>query len=370
MPRFTSAADFDHATPARTGVLLIQLGTPDAPEPGAVRRYLKEFLSDPRVVEIPRLAWWPILNGIILNTRPRKSAAKYAQIWTEDGSPLAVYTARQAKMLRGYLGERGLDLEVAHAMRYGNPSIPQVLRELRERNVTRLLVLPLYPQYAGSTTATGMDAVSAEFSTWRNLPELRTVRSFHDYPPYIDALVERVRASWTDEGPPDRLVMSFHGVPRRTLLLGDPYHCECLVTGRLLAQRLGLPPERCLVTFQSRFGRAEWLQPYTDRTLEKLGREGTGRVDVVCPGFVSDCLETLEEISIEARRTFIDAGGKEFRYIPCLNDHPAFVAALASLVQQHVGGWPALVPGPEAAAAGERALEERRQRAIALGAVR
>jgi len=370
MSRFTSAADFDHATPARTGVLLIQLGTPDAPKPGAVRRYLKEFLSDPRVVEIPRLAWWPILNGIILNTRPRKSAAKYAQIWTEDGSPLAVYTARQAKMLRGYLGERGLDLEVAHAMRYGNPSIPQVLRELRERNVTRLLVLPLYPQYAGSTTATGMDAVWAELSTWRNLPETRTVRSFHDYPPYIDALVERVRASWTDEGPPDRLVMSFHGVPRRTLLLGDPYHCECLVTGRLLAQRLGLPQDRCLVTFQSRFGRAEWLQPYTDRTLEKLGREATGRVDVVCPGFVSDCLETLEEISIEGRRTFIEAGGKEFRYIPCLNDHPAFVGALASLVQQHMGGWPALSPGPEAAAAGERALAERRQRAVALGASR
>ncbi len=370
MPRFSSVANFDHAMPARTGVLLIQLGTPDAPEPGAVRRYLKQFLSDQRVVEIPRLAWWPILNGIILTTRPRKSAAKYAQIWTEDGSPLAVYTARQAKMLRGFLGERGLDLEVAYAMRYGSPSIPQALRELRERNVTRLLVLPLYPQYAGSTTATGFDAVFEELAGWRNQPELRTVRSFHDFPPYIDALVERVRASWMDEGPPDRLVMSFHGVPRRTLLQGDPYHCECLVTGRLLAERLGLAPEQCLVTFQSRFGRAEWLQPYTDRVLEDLGRKGVGRVDVVCPGFVSDCLETLEEIAIEGRQTFIDAGGRDFRYIPCLNDHPAFVGALAALVQQHVGGWPALRPGPEAAVQGEQALAQRRARAVALGAQR
>ena len=370
MPRFTAASSFEHASPERTGLLLVQLGTPDAPEPGPVRRYLREFLSDPRVVEIPRLAWWPILNGIILTTRPRKSAAKYAQIWTDEGSPLAVYTARQATMLRGFLGERGLDLEVAHAMRYGRPSIPQALRELRQRNVTRLLVLPLYPQYSGSTTATGFDAVWEELASWRNLPELRTVRSFHDFPPYIDALVERVRASWMDEGPPDRLVMSFHGVPRRSLLQGDPYHCECQVTGRLLAQRLGLGPDRCVVTFQSRFGRAEWLQPYTDRVLEDLGRKGAGRVDVVCPGFVSDCLETLEEIAIEGRQTFIDAGGRDFRYIPCLNDHPAFVGALAALVQQHVGGWPVLRPGAEAAAQGEQALAQRRARAVALGAQR
>jgi ferrochelatase len=370
MSRFSSAADFDHAMPARTGVLLIQLGTPDAPQAGAVRRYLKEFLSDPRVVEIPRLVWWPILNGIILNTRPRKSAAKYAQIWTENGSPLAVYTGRQTTMLRGYLGERGLDLEVAYAMRYGRPSIAQALREMRERNVTRLLVVPMYPQYSASTTATGLDAVWAELSGWRNVPEVRTVRSFHDFAPYIDALVERVRASWMDDGPPDRLVISFHGVPRRSLLLGDPYHCECLVTGRLLARRLGLGSEQCVVTFQSRFGRAEWLQPYTDQVLRELGSKKVGRVDVVCPGFVSDCLETLEEIAIEGRQTFIEAGGGEFRYIPCVNDHPAFVAAMASLVQQHVGGWPVLRANPEAAAEGDQALQQRRQRAVALGAPR
>jgi ferrochelatase len=370
VPKFSAITDFDHASPARTGVLLVQLGTPDSPEPAAVRRYLAQFLSDPRVVEIPRLAWWPILHGIILRTRPAKSAAKYAQIWTDQGSPLAAYTARQATMLRGYLGERGIDLEVAWAMRYGNPSVPRVMRELRERNVTRLLVLPLYPQYAGSTTATAYDAVYGELGGWRNLPEVRAVRAFHDFAPYVDALVERVRSAWTHDGPPDKLVMSFHGVPKRTLLLGDPYHCECLVTGRLLAQRLGLGPDQYVVTFQSRFGKAEWLQPYTDRTLEALGRSGTGRVDVVCPGFVSDCLETLEEIAMEGRETFLHAGGKDFRYIPCLNDHPAFVGALASLVQQHVGGWPVLRPGAEASKQGEQALAQRRARAIELGAAR
>ncbi len=368
MSRYSSVSRFDHAAPARVGVLLVQLGTPEAPEPGPVRRYLKQFLSDPRVVEIPRLIWWPILNGIILTTRPRASARKYASIWTAEGSPLAVNTARQALLLRGALGERGVDVEVAWAMRYGSPSVPEVLQGMRERNVTRLLVLPMYPQYAGSTSATAMDAVWQELSGWRNQPELRSVRAFHDHPSYLDALVARIREAWTHDGPPDRLVMSFHGVPRRTLELGDPYHCECLATGRLLAQRLGLPPERALVTFQSRFGKAEWLQPYTDHTLEALGREGVGRVDVVCPGFVADCLETLEEIAMEGRDTFLEAGGKDYRYIGCLNDSPAFVSALADLVQTHTAGWPVqrLTPAQEQARAAE--LARRRERAIAAGA--
>jgi ferrochelatase len=368
MPRYSSVSRFDHATPARTGVLLVQLGTPEAPQPGPVRRYLRQFLSDPRVVEIPRAVWWPILNGIILTTRPRSSARKYASIWTDQGSPLAVNTARQAILLRGHLGERGVDVEVAWAMRYGEPAIPKVLRELRERNVTRLLVLPLYPQYAGSTSATALDAVWAELSGWRNLPELRTVRAFHDHPAYLDALAERIRQAWTHDGPPDRLVMSFHGVPRRTLELGDPYHCECLATGRLLAQRLGLSPERAIVTFQSRFGKAEWLQPYTDRTLEELGHQGVGRVDVVCPGFVADCLETLEEIAIEGRDTFLAAGGRDYRYIPCLNDSAGFASALADLVEAHAAGWPVKRLGPEALRARDEALARRRERAIARGA--
>ena len=370
MAHYTAIQKFDHASSARTAVLLVQLGTPDAPEPAAVRRYLGEFLSDPRVVEIPALLWKPILHGIILRTRPRRSAAKYAQIWTDLGSPLAVYTERQATLLRGYLGERGLDVEVAFAMRYGNPSVAQVLRELRERNATRILVIPLYPQYAGSTTATAFDAIWREFSHWRNVPAVRAIRDFHDFAPYIEALAERVRTAWGNDGTPDRLVMSFHGVPRRTLLEGDPYHCECLATGRLLAEKLDLPAERFVVTFQSRFGKAQWLEPYTDRVLADLGRQGVGRVDVVCPGFVSDCLETLEEIAIEGRETFLQAGGKEFRYIPCMNDQPAFIAALATLAQQHLGGWPVLRPNPEQARQGTQTLQARRDRAVARGAQR
>jgi ferrochelatase len=368
MPSFTAPARFDHASPPRTAVLLAQLGTPDAPEAGAVRRYLAEFLSDPRVVESPRVIWWPILHGVILRGRPAKSAQKYAQIWTPEGSPLAVNTRKQAAALSERLAARGLDIEVAWAMRYGNPSIPEVLRKLRERNVTRLLVLPLYPQYAGSTTASVADALWKELSTWRNQPELRMVRSFHDAPGYLDALAARIREAWTQDGPPDRLVMSFHGVPKRTLLMGDPYHCECLVTGRMLAERLGLAPGRWVVTFQSRFGRAEWLQPYTAATLEQLGAAGTGRVDVVCPGFVSDCLETLEEISMEGREIFLEAGGREFRYIPCLNDQPGFGDLLADLVEAHGAGWPmgALTPAQEAEQA--VGLARRRARALERGA--
>jgi ferrochelatase len=370
MSKRPDAAAFAHDRPSRTAVLLIQLGTPSAPEPGPVRRYLREFLSDRRVVEIPRAIWWPILHGIILTTRPAKSARKYAAIWTRDGSPLMVHTVRQAKLLRGYLGERGHDVDVACAMRYGQPSIAHALRALRERNLERLLVLPLYPQYAASTTATAFDAVFAELSTWRNPPELRLVKHFHDHPAYLDALAERIRASWGNDGPPRRLVMSFHGVPARTLALGDPYHCECHATGRLLAERLGLPADRWRLSFQSRFGRAKWLEPYTDATLAELGRGGAGRVDVVCPGFVSDCLETLEEIAIEGRQTFLSAGGKEFRYIPCLNDTPPLVRALSDIALHHMQGWPTRRPGPQDAQAAEAALRARAARAKALGAPR
>lgn len=367
MARYSAANAFDHSMPSSTAVLLVQLGTPDAPETSAVRRYLREFLSDPRVVEIPKLVWALILNGIILNVRPARSAEKYATIWTDEGSPLAVHTASQARRLGQALEARGHSIEVAWAMRYGRPALSQVMREMRERNVTRLLVLPLYPQYAASTTATAFDAVFSELSGWRNQPELRTIRNFHDDGPYIEALARHVEAYWAREGKPDVLVMSFHGVPRRSLLLGDPYHCECLVTGRLLAERLQLAPEQFRVTFQSRFGKAEWLQPYTDRTLEELGAQKTGRVDVVCPGFVSDCLETLEEIAIEGRQTFIAAGGSDYRYLGCVNDSAEFIAALARLVERHVAGWPGTATEP---ACPHAALAKRRERAVALGAER
>ena len=356
MDRFSASSSFSHRTPPRTAVLLVQLGTPDDPEPAPVRRYLKQFLSDPRVVEIPRLAWWPILNGIILNTRPRKSSAKYQAIWTPRGSPLLVHTRQQASLLRGALGEKAIDVEVAYAMRYGNPSLGKVLRELRERNVTRLLVVPLYPQYAASTTASVFDALARELCTWRNLPELRVVRNFHRDPGYIAALAADVRRQWETGSRGDKLVMSFHGLPRRSLTLGDPYHCECLATARLLADELGLKEDAWIATFQSRFGRARWLEPYTLPTLLALAKKGVGKVDVICPGFVADCLETLEEINIEARAAFLKAGGTDFNYIACLNESPLWIGALSDLAQRQMGGWPvAMLPED---------LQQRREAAL------
>jgi ferrochelatase len=322
-------------------------------------------------VEIPRLAWWLILNGIILRVRPRKSAEKYASIWTEQGSPLKHWSEQQTTLLRGYLGERGLDVDVALAMRYGSPSIADTLAALRERRIERLLLLPMYPQYSATTTATVFDEVHRQLTLTRNVPEVRWIKHFHDHPGYIAALAERVRDYWKQHGRAQdqggKLVMSFHGVPRRTLDLGDPYHCECHKTGRLLAEALGLGRDEYVVSFQSRFGKAEWLQPYTAPLLQQLGREGARRVDVVCPGFVADCLETLEEISMEGKEEFTEAGGGEYHYIPCVNDTPAFVHALADLVALHTQGWPV-----SRAAVQERAREAAaaRQRAAALGASR
>ncbi|MDY7576850.1 ferrochelatase [Herbaspirillum sp. RTI4] len=329
-----------HGRIDQTAILLVNLGTPDAPTTGDVRRYLKQFLSDPRVVEIPRALWWLILNGIILPFRSSRSAAKYASIWTNEGSPLKVHTERQASALQRLCEERGYRVRVAYAMRYGNPGVPAVLQQLKEEGCERILVLPAYPQYAAATTASIFDAVFAHFASVRNMPELRLVKHYHDSDAYIQALRHSVLAHWEQHGRPDKLVMSFHGVPKRTLLLGDPYHCECYKTARLLAQALELTPQEYMVTFQSRFGKAEWLQPYTAPSLMKLAREGIGRVDVMCPGFTSDCLETLEEISIEARHDFLEAGGKEFHFIPCLNDAPEWIDGLLTIAGEHMQGWP------------------------------
>ena len=343
MPRYLPEPGYRHGTEAKTAVLLINLGTPEAPSTAAVRRYLKEFLSDPRVVEIPRAIWWLILNGIILNVRPKKSAEKYASVWTPDGSPLKVHTERQAKMLRGFLGASGHHVLVDYAMRYGQPSIPATLSRLKDEGCTRILLLPLYPQYSSSTTATAFDAVSTWAATIRNQPEIRMIRSFADDPGYIDALASSVRQHWMANGHPTtsyRLIMSFHGVPRYTLDKGDPYHCECHKTARLLAEALNLAADEYQICFQSRFGRAEWLQPYTAPTLAALGKQGVQRVDVVCPGFPADCLETLEEIAIEGEAEFIQAGGQDFRYIPCLNERDEWIHALTSLAATHLQGWP------------------------------
>ena len=328
-----------HGSAARVGVLLVNLGTPEAPTPAALRNYLREFLSDPRVVEIPRIVWWPLLHGLILRLRPAKSARKYAAIWTPEGSPLAVWTEKQAKLLAGYLGQAGHDLVVRHAMRYGRPGIAQALDALRADGATRVLVLPLYPQYSASTTGSVFDAVAAWGAGARRVPELRFVHEYHDDPGYIDALAHRVLAHWQREGRGPMLLMSFHGVPERTLQLGDPYHCQCLKTARLLAERLGLAPEHYRVSFQSRFGKAKWLQPYTEPTLQQLARDGIDRVDVICPGFVADCLETLEEINMEARAAFLAAGGRTLHYLPCLNDAHEWIAALRALAECHLQGW-------------------------------
>lgn len=316
---FAKEPPFAHGQAPKTGVLLCNLGTPDAPTAPALRRYLAEFLSDPRVVEIPRLLWWLILHGIILRVRPAKSALKYASVWTPEGSPLRVWTQKQATLLRGYLGERGHQVVVSHAMRYGTPSIASALDAFKAEGVTRVLVLSAYPQYSAATTASVLDAVFAWGRTVRNVPELRFVNHYHDDARYIDALAQRITGYWQTHGRPDKLVLSFHGVPLRSLHLGDPYHCECHKTARLLAERLGLNPTQVLTTFQSRFGKAKWLEPYTEPTLQALAQAGVKRVDVCCPGFVADCLETLEEIAMEGRDAFMAAGGQAFHYLSLIH---------------------------------------------------
>ncbi len=358
--RFRTEPPHRHGQRARTALLLVNLGSPAEPTTGATRRYLAEFLSDPRVVEIPRAAWLLILHGIILRTRPSKSAAKYASIWTPEGSPLVAGTARLARMMQGYLGERNLPLLVRHAMRYGEPSVAQALDELRAEGADRILVLPLYPQYSATTTASVWDAIGQWATRARRIPEFRFIQHYHDDAGYVRALAADVRQHWLREGRGKMLVMSFHGLPQRSLALGDPYHCECLKTGRLLAQELGLEDSHYRVTFQSRFGRAQWLQPYTEPTLRELAASGLDRVDVVCPGFAIDCLETLEEIAAEGREAFLQSGGREFHYIPCLNDSVGHVRALLDLVQEHVQGWPVpgAAPDAEDARSRVRALEK------------
>lgn len=358
---------YRHGTVSKTAVVLANLGTPDAPTPAAVRVYLKEFLSDPRIVEIPRFIWWIILNGIILPFRSRQSAEKYASIWTDEGSPLKIHTERQAALLQQSLTARGHYVRVVYGMRYGNPGLPAILDQLKAEGCDRLLVLPAYPQYSGTTTASIFDTVFTHYTRVRNTPELRLIKHYHDHEGYVEALAATVRAHWEQHGRPDKLVMSFHGVPKRTLLLGDPYHCECYKTARLVAGKLGLSKEDYLVTFQSRFGKAEWLQPYTAPTLEKLAEEGVGRVDVMCPGFTSDCLETLEEISMEARADFLAAGGSTFHYIPCLNENPQWIEAMSAVVEQHLGGWPT-ASLPSVQEARKTNAEIGRQCALTLGA--
>jgi ferrochelatase len=350
-----------HGSTSRLGVLITNLGTPEAPNPAALRRYLAEFLWDPRVVDLPRPLWWLILHGVILRVRPRRSAKLYQQIWTEHGSPLLVHCQRQAEALQARLDRHWAgQVQVALGMRYGQPAIRGALESLRARGVRRLLVLPLYPQYAASTTASTFDAVARVFKDWPWLPDLRVITGYHDQSAYIETVAASIREAWAQVAAADMLLFSFHGVPKRYLLAGDPYHCFCHATARRVAAVLGLEESRWKVVFQSRFGREEWLRPYADETLSELGMQGLASVDVVCPGFSADCLETLEEIASQMRQLFLDAGGKQFRYIPALNDRNDHLDMLTALVEQNLAGW-------EHAASPEE-LAGSRHRALALGA--
>lgn len=345
MAGYQGTEEYAHNIQPVTGVLIANLGTPDAPTPAAVRRYLREFLWDPRIVEMPRWLWWPILHGVILRLRPRRSAHAYEKIWTEQGSPLLVISERQAQALQAALQERfSGPVIVALGMRYGNPSIRVALEQLRAANARRVLLFPLYPQYSATSTASTFDAVAEVLKTWRWLPELRMINHYHDDPGYIEALAASIRNAWSVKAPAERLLFSFHGIPKRNLLRGDPYHCECHKTARLVAERLQLPDERWQVAFQSRFGRQEWLKPYTDHTLRNWAQAGITDVDVICPGFSADCLETLEEISMLNRDIFMRAGGARYHYIPALNDSADHIKTLADLIDKHTKMWPETDP--------------------------
>ena len=359
--KYIGTPDYAHGTAERLGVLLVNLGTPTAPETGAVRRYLAEFLSDPRIIELPRWLWKLLLHGIILRVRPARSAAAYREVWSErEGSPLLSISRRQRDALAAELERRfGDDVTVALGMRYGEPSVDAALTELESAGVRRLLVLPMYPQYSGTTTASVFDAVTSRLQRTRWIPEMRFVNQFCDEPGFVEALAASVRESWAEHGRGELLVTSYHGIPKRYLTNGDPYHCLCHKTSRLLAEALEIDPEKVLVVFQSRVGREEWLRPYCDETMKRLPAEGVTSIDVLCPAFSADCLETIEEISGENREYFEEHGGKRFRYIPCLNDRDDHVRFLADLVERHAQGW------PEADRARDRARGENERVATA-----
>ncbi|MCP4332506.1 MAG: ferrochelatase [Gammaproteobacteria bacterium] len=361
MPTYQSTPEFEHGGSESTGILLVNLGTPEEPTSSAVRRFLKQFLSDPRVIEYPRWLWWLILNGIILRIRPSRSAAAYRKIWTDDGSPLMIFSKAIADGV-----EKRLDMRlpgstnVELAMSYGEPSISSAIDRLLVKGGTRLLVLPMYPQYSGTTTASVFDAVARKLSRLRWIPETRFINQYHDERGYIDSLAASIREFWKKNGRGTRLIFSFHGVPKSTLLNGDPYHCQCQKTARLVAAALELRDDEWVLSFQSRVGREEWLRPYTDETIAELGKQGLDGLDVVCPGFSTDCLETLEEIAMQNAELFSESGGKVLHYIPALNAREDHVSFLGDLIERHLGGWPGSYSADAASS----------QRAIALGASR
>jgi protoporphyrin/coproporphyrin ferrochelatase len=365
--RYFGQTGYSHdSAPAESpiGVVLANLGTPDAPDSPALRRYLRQFLLDPRVIELPRPIWWLALHLFVLPWRPRKSAALYRKVWTAEGSPLLAIGRRQAAGVAALLAPQvTVPVHVRLAMRYGNPSVRSALRELAGLGCRRIVALPLYPQYAAVTTGSTFDAIAEELSGWRWVPELRMIHPYHDEPAYVEALAASLREAWAQAPPGEKLLFSFHGIPQRYFLAGDPYFCHCHKTARLVAERLALPSERYVVSFQSLFGREEWLRPYTDETMRGLATAGVRSIDVICPGFSADCLETIEEIDGLNREIFLDAGGERYRYVPALNDRPDHLLCLANLVQRHLGGW---LESPESQARREREAAAGRQHAAEL----
>ena len=337
--KYKSSENYSHGNERKIGVLLVNLGTPDSPTTSAVRRYLSEFLSDPRIVEIPKVIWWFILNVIILNIRPKKSRNLYKKIWFEEGSPLLVISKKIIDKLRISKNIIEKNIQLSLAMRYGNPSIKSALNSFRESNVNKIVILPMFPQYSAATTASIFDKFSEEIKTWRNVPDIRFLSTYHDDLNYIAACVKRIRDSWDKESKAKKLVFSFHGLPQVNLYKGDPYYCYCQKTAKMIAEHLKIDENDYLVTFQSRFGKQVWLQPYTDEVLENLASDGIDSVDVFCPGFLCDCLETLEEINMQSRENYINAGGKKFTYIEALNDSSESIHLLEEIILREISGW-------------------------------
>lgn len=367
MAYYNPEPDYKHGDQLKVGILLANLGTPDAPTAKALRPYLQQFLMDRRVVEIPRFIWCWILHCIILVIRPKKSAEKYAQVWTKDGSPLLVHAKNQAHLLKGFLGEKiKSPFVVELGMSYGNPSMKSAIESLKSQHCDRILLFPLYPQYAASSTAAAFDSVWKTLLKMRNVPAIRSIRNYHDHPAYINALKLSVLEHWRlNGGKPSKLVMSFHGVPKVHLTKGDPYHCQCHKTARLLAEALELSKDEYLVAFQSRFGKQEWLKPYLANTLETLGKAKTTRIDVICPGFSSDCLETLEEIAMEGKHIFQSNGGGEYNYIPALNESETWINAMTQITLENLQGWVSIDYDSSQA---KKEAEITKLRAQALGA--
>ena len=339
MIKYIGEKDYQHGSEDRTGILLTNLGTPDEPNSRALKPYLREFLSDPRVIEIPKIFWQIILNGIILQIRPRKSAKTYQSIWTEEGSPLLTISKKQLDKVQQKLKPEFPNTIFILAMRYGNPSIHKALKEFQQNNVRRILVLPLYPQYCAATTASTFDAITSILQKWRWIPELRFINQYFEEENYIKAISNSIEDFWKKNKKPQKIVFSYHGIPKSYHIKGDPYHCFCLKTTRLVKEYMNLRDDEVITTFQSRFGKQEWLKPYTSETLKSLPKEGIKKINIISPGFSADCLETLEELKIENREYFEEAGGEEYHYIPCLNDSPTHINMIADLIKKHSQGW-------------------------------